>query len=148
MTSGCPYTFDETWRMRAAADDVFEALKDLGGYLLWWPQVRRIQRLDGAAAVVTIRSLLPVSLRIVTRQRIVDRRGLVLEATLSDELEGWSRWTLSPVRNGTVARFTEVATLRKPIPDSVQGIARPVFRMNHSAMMRSGERGLRTYLER
>ncbi len=141
-----PYRFSEAWRIRAPRDRVFAVLRDLERYPLWWPQVRSIVGIDDASALVTIRSALPVSLRFVSVRAIDDDARMVLEAHLSGDLEGWSRWTLHAAPNGTVARFDESALLRKAIPRGIDVLVRPIFRANHAFMMRSGERGLRTYL--
>lgn len=141
-----PYRFSEVWRIRASRDRVFAVLRDLERYPLWWPQVRSIAAIDESSALVTIRSALPVSLRIVTVRAIDDDARMVLEAHLAGDLEGWSRWTLHAVANGTVARFEESALLCKAIPRGIDTLVRPIFRANHSFMMRSGERGIHTYL--
>ncbi|GAC1659437.1 MAG: SRPBCC family protein [Acidobacteriaceae bacterium] len=141
-----PYRFTHTWRIRASLDRVFPVLYDIARYPLWWPQVTSVVRLDEDSGEVTIRSILPVSLRFTLKQVVADEKHGVLEADLSGDLEGWSRWTLQAVPNGTLARFDEVARLHHPIPSAIEPLLRPLWNANHAAMMRQGERGLQALL--
>jgi hypothetical protein len=70
----------------------------------------------------------------------------VLEAGMTGDLEGFSRWTISVHPTGTEAVFDEQVVAAKPLLRKLEPIARPAFKANHARMMRNGERGLRTFL--
>jgi hypothetical protein len=70
----------------------------------------------------------------------------VLEAKLTGDLEGFSRWTITATGSGADLLFEEEVVTTKALLRRLAPIARPAFRANHALMMRHGERGLRTYL--
>lgn len=140
------YQFHSTWHLPAAPDDVYAVLERLPDYPLWWPQVRRVSPVRADAYELVCRSTLPYHLRFTTTQAVRDPVNRVLEATMSGDLEGFSRWTISSDRNGTTASFEEDVVATKPLLRRLELVARPAFKLNHARMMRDGERGLRTYL--
>jgi hypothetical protein len=130
----------------AAPTDVYAVLERLADYPLWWPQVRRVAPLGNDSYELVCRSALPYELRFTTRQVVRDPVNRVLEAAMSGDLEGFSRWTMSVDTSGTTATFDEEVVATKPLLRRLELVARPAFKANHSRMMRDGERGLRTYL--
>ena len=70
----------------------------------------------------------------------------LFEATMTGDLEGFSRWTIKPGPEGSVMRFDEEVTTNKRSLNLLAPIARPAFKANHTFMMRHGEAGLRTFL--
>lgn len=139
------YRFHSTWRIAAHPDIVFAALAALDAYPTWWPGVREARALDAERCALTIRSVLPMDLRLVACSARRDPTTRVLEAHLTGDLVGFSRWTLVPQEAGTAALFEEHVV---PYGGSVRrfSFARPVLRANHAIMMRRGEAGLRARL--
>lgn len=140
------YRFRSTWRVGAAIDDVYAVLERLPDYPLWWPQVRSVTPRPDGTYELTCRSSLPYELRFTTTQSVRDPVNRVLEASMSGDLEGFSRWAISADGRGTSATFEEEVTATKRLLRWLEPVARPAFTANHSRMMRDGERGLRTYL--
>lgn len=140
------YEFRSTWRIDAGRDDVYTALERLADYPIWWPQVRIVTPRGDLTHEFVCRSSLPYSLRFTTTPTVHDPVRGVLEATLSGDLDGFSRWTISSDSNGTTATFEERVVATKPLLRRLELVARPAFEANHSRMMRDGERGLRAYL--
>ena len=142
------YRFRSVWTVDASATRLFTALEDVETYPRWWPEVRRARRVDEDTVHFTVRSVLPYDLELVAH-RI--RRGsdeVVLEARLSGDLEGRSRWTLEAVDGGGArATFEEDVVVQKPLMRRLAWLARPAFRGNHALMMRRGNRGLRRHLD-
>jgi hypothetical protein len=134
------YHFRAEWQLDQPLPVVWDALEALVDYPRWWPQVRRAELIELAACRLTIRSFLPYDLTFVSRP--ARREDGVLEASLSGDLEGWSRWTIT---GSTTAVFEEDVEVVKPLLRRLS-VARPLFRANHSWMMRSGQRGLRAHL--
>lgn len=140
------YRFRSEWRLAAAPDDVYLALAELDDYPTWWPEVRAATRIDDDTYRLTCRSRLPYDLAFVTRQSRRDPQARILEARLSGDLEGFSRWSLTTLETGTSAVFDEEVVANKALLRRLEPIARPAFRANHTLMMKHGCRGLSIYL--
>ena len=121
-------------------------LRDSGDYPRWWPEVRLVRRIDDRRTEMVIRSVLPYELRFVAQQERQDPAAGVLEVSMSGDLEGFSRWTLSASGDGTRAVFEEDVVARKALLRRLAVVARPAFRANHALMMRHGKQGLRAYI--
>jgi len=140
------YEFQSVWAMAAPPGDVYDALEELGDYPLWWPEVKEAERIDDTSYRLRCRSILPYDLRFVTEQARRDRDAGILEANMEGDLEGFSRWTISPTEQGSKLVFDEVVITNKRMLDLLAPIARPAFKANHTLMMRNGKRGLTAYL--
>lgn len=140
------YEFRSIWHVNAAPDDVYAVLERLPDYPLWWPQVRTVTALGNDAYELVCRSSLPYDLRFTTRQVVRNPSDRVLEASMTGDLEGFSRWTISGDAHGTSAQFDEQVVATKTLLRRLELVARPAFKANHTRMMRDGERGLSTYL--
>jgi Polyketide cyclase / dehydrase and lipid transport len=140
------YVFRSVWTVKAAKADVFDVLEDLGSYAEWWPEIRRAQRLGEDSFELVCRSLLPYDLVFRSAQKQRDRVGGVLEATLTGDLEGFSRWTLTSDGAMSTAVFEEEVIANKALLRRLAMVARPAFKANHALMMAHGQAGLRVYL--
>lgn len=120
---------------------VHEVLHELDAWIRWWPEIRESRRLDEDRAVVRIRSVLPYDLHLLlTRGRDT---ATVLEARIDGDLRGFARFRLRPGDDGSTRMlFEQEVEARKPLMRALAPVARRLFRWNHAAMMRSGERGL------
>lgn len=140
------YRFDNLWHLRASREQVYAALADVEGYERWWPQIRQVHRIDADSGRVRIRSLLPYTLDLVLARTVqVEARG-ILRVDIAGDLQGWCAWQLSAEGAGTRARFSQEVEVTVPMLQRTPFAIRPLLRGNHSHMMRSGERGLRSYL--
>jgi len=141
------YRFRSVWSVPAEPGTVYAVLRELGEYPRWWREVRTVRRIDDDTSELVCRSFLPYDLSFVSSRAREDPFARVLEATLTGDLEGFSRWTIRPDgRNGSRMLFEEEVVTNKRSLNLLAPIARPAFTANHTLMMRSGERGLRTYL--
>lgn len=141
------YRFRSVWDLDAPASDVYAVLRDLPSYPLWWPEVRSVRGLTAQRAELLCRSVLPYDLRFTAQRRVDDPGGRILEARLTGDLDGWSRWRVRPAAGGGCrALFEEEVTTTAPLLNALAPVARPLFRMNHARMMRSGLQGLRCFL--
>lgn len=140
------FVFRSEWRLPASRDDVYAALRDVGSYPAWWPQVRIARRLDEVSGELHCRSLLPYDLVFVVRREIEDPRRGILQVNQDGDLAGTSRWTISADGAATVAVFDEDVVVNRGSVRRAGLFARPLLRFNHELMMRDGERGLRRYL--
>lgn len=142
------YHFRSTWTFDCPCDHVFRALQDLLNYPAWWPEVKSVVLVDESAAVVVIRAFLPYRLRFKLEQQVADEEAGVLQAAMTGDLEGWSRWLLLPRQSGCLLKFEEEVVVNRPLLKVLSPVARPLLEANHSVMMRRGEGGLRQYLSR
>ena len=140
------YRFTSYWRVRATPEEAYAALHDLASYPTWWPEVKEANRVDDKTFSLRCRSFLPYDLIFETAQAAEDPEAGILEASMTGDLEGFSRWTIRSGPEGSVMRFDEEVTTNKKSLNVLAPIARPAFKANHTLMMRSGERGLRRHL--
>lgn len=141
------YTFSSTWAVRADPDAVYRALRELGDYPHWWPQVRSAGLVEDGVFDMVVRSTLPYDLAFRSTRSQEDPERRVLEALMTGDLDGFSRWTIrdSP-GGGANAVFEEDVVARKPLLRRLALVARPGFVANHAVMMRAGQLGLRAYV--
>ena len=148
------YRFVTIWRLEAPIEHVFSVIEDIETWPVWWPNVRRVEKLEdagedgiGAAFATTFVGRLPYQLRFDLR---VTRRepptSLVGDAT--GELEGVGDWSLWEQDGATLVRYvwairTTAAwmNLLAPLP-----FVDAIFRLNHHAVMRAGLVGIRSRL--
>ncbi|HSE07790.1 MAG TPA: SRPBCC family protein [Nocardioidaceae bacterium] len=136
------YRFETRWQMPFDREHLFAVLADVGRYPAWWPQVRAVARLDDDTAHVVARSLLPYSLDLVLTRVVEDSAAGVLEARITGQLDGWSRWTIDSDLAGTALRYEQEVTAPGRLMTAASAVARPVLEANHTWMMRGGRRGL------
>ncbi|MER6981035.1 SRPBCC family protein [Streptomyces carpinensis] len=141
------YRFRSLWALPAPPAAVFEALERVEDYPRWWRQVREVRRTDDTTGVIRIRSLLPYDMTFIAREMRRDPAAGVLEVTMTGDVDGWARWTLSAPGTGTLARYDQVVDVNKSLLRRFAVPGRPLFRTNHRLMMRAGRRGLSAYLE-
>ncbi|MBG0856699.1 SRPBCC family protein [Streptomyces spinoverrucosus] len=142
------YRFRSLWPLPAPPATVYGVLERPEEYPRWWRQVREVERRDDTTGVIRIRSLLPYDVTFTAREVRRDPGAGVLEVAMSGDIEGWARWTVTPVGAGCLARYDQVVDVRKPLLRRFAVPGRPVFRVNHWLMMRAGRRGLLAYLGR
>ena len=123
-----------------------EPCPKLVDYPTWWPEVRTVHQVDDEMFQLRCRSVLPYDLDFVSRQVRRDPDAGILEANLSGDLEGFSRWTIAASADGTLAVFDEEVTAQKALLRRLALIAQPTFQLNHTLMMSHGRRGLKAYL--
>jgi polyketide cyclase/dehydrase/lipid transport protein len=149
---GTRYRFRTVWRVPAAPPAaVFAVLERAEEYPSWWPQVREARRLDADTGVARFRSLLPFELRVTVREARRDPAAGVIEAYMSGDLRGLTRWTVLPDGDGdgdggAVAVHEQDVEVARPLLRLLSVPGRPLLLANHALMMRAGARGLRRHL--
>ncbi|MFD5698824.1 SRPBCC family protein [Streptomyces lasiicapitis] len=144
----CHYRFRSVWNLSAAPETVYAVLEQAQDYPRWWPQVRAVTPLGERDGTARLRSLLPYDILITGEERRRDPDRGILEITMTGDLEGWARWTLTAADGGgTRARYDQEVDVRKPLMRRLAVPGRPLFLLNHALMMRAGRRGLASRLE-
>ncbi|MER6540654.1 SRPBCC family protein [Streptomyces sp. 900105755] len=141
------YRFRTLWSLPVPCAAVYAALERVEEYPSWWPQVRSVNRLNDTTGLITIRSVLPYDMTFTARETRRDPGAGLLEAAMTGDIEGWSRWTLTADGAGTLARYDQVVDVNKPLLRRLAVPGRPFFRANHWLMMRAGGRGLLRHLQ-
>jgi hypothetical protein len=140
------YSFRSVWQADAAPDEVYLALREIDDYPAWWPEVRSAERVDDTTYDMVVRSVLPCDLVFRTHRSVEDPEARVLEARMTGDLGGFSRWTITASTAGATLVFEEQVEAFKPLLRRLGLVARPAFVANHALMMRHGRQGLRAYL--
>jgi uncharacterized protein YndB with AHSA1/START domain len=141
------HRFRSLWHLPAPPATVYAALERVEDYPHWWRQVREVTQVDDRTAAIRIRSLLPYDMTFTAREVRRDPAAKVLEAALSGDVDGWSRWTVTAHGPGSLVRYDQEVHVRKPLLRRFAVPGRPFFRANHRLMMRAGRRGLAGRLE-
>jgi hypothetical protein len=128
--TGNRYEFRSHWSVRASPDSAYFVLAALDRYPRWWPEVREVRKVSDRADELRCRSLLPYDLAFVTHEGTRDPLNRVLEARLTGDLEGFSRWIIRPATAGTGADLlfeeevvTNKALLRRLAPDRAGSVS-------------------------
>jgi hypothetical protein len=140
------FRFRHTWRVPADVGTTFAALADVDRYPQWWPQVRRVVRVDGSSGHAFVRSVLPYTLDLVLTREVEDPESRLLRVRISGDLEGWSAFALTASAGSTLALYEQECCMTPSGMGRIVPVAAPVLRLNHTWMMRSGERGLARWL--
>ncbi|MFC1411079.1 SRPBCC family protein [Streptacidiphilus sp. N1-12] len=141
------YRFTTLWDLPAPPARVYAVLGDPRRYPVWWPEIREVRQLDPTTGLMRFRSLLPYELAVVASESRQDPAAGVLEARLTGDLEGTTRWTVtSRGDGGSVAVFEEDVEVHRPLMRRLALPGRPAFRLNHALMMKNGRKGLTHYL--
>jgi hypothetical protein len=140
------YKFRSEWPVEVPPADAYTALRVISSYPKWWPEVRETNELSETRYELLCRSLLPYDLRFVIERSREDPEARVLEASMTGDLEGFSRWTITGDDHSSVCVFEEEVITNKRLLNLLAPALRPSFRFNHTLMMRHGHRGLQTFL--
>jgi hypothetical protein len=141
------YRFRSVWTVDSPPAETFDVLADLGSYPHWWPEVRAARQVGERAAELRCRSLLPYDLVFQAHHNTEERESGLLRADLVGDLEGTASWRVLPEgRSGSRLLYTQEVVVTKPLLRRLALVARPLLKVNHELMMRTGSRGLRTYL--
>ncbi|MDT0437176.1 MULTISPECIES: SRPBCC family protein [Streptomyces] len=141
------HRFRVEWTLAAPPAAVYRVLERAEDYPRWWPQVRRVTPIDADSGVVRIRATLPYTLTLTARATRRDPGAGILEVSLTGDLEGRARWTLTAHGTGTHVRYDQEVVVRRTLLRRLAVPGRAVFRANHRLMMRAGRRGLAARLE-
>jgi hypothetical protein len=147
------YHFVSNWRLQAPIQQVWEEIFHSERWPSWWRHVHRVDQLDpgdahglGRRQHLVFTTRLPYRLGFDIQVRDIEP-PTTLEAVATGELDGVSRWTLTPDDGGTLVRYDwDVRTTRWWM-NLAAPVARPVFTWNHDALMREAAQGLARRLD-
>ncbi len=153
------YAFLTTWRVRAAAEEVFDLLADPLALKRWWPSVylevkelRPSDTPDGVGRVIDLytKGWLPYTLRWnFTVTESTRPRGFKL--TAHGDFEGTGAWTIGTSQEDGAfvdATYDWRISAEKPLLRYGTLVLRPIFAANHRWAMARGLESLELELRR
>jgi len=150
------YAFLTTWRVRAAAEEVFDVLADALALKRWWPSVYlAVEELkpantpDGVGRVIGLytKGWLPYTLRWnFTVTESTRPRGFKL--TAHGDFEGSGVWIISQDGDYVDATYDWRISAEKPLLRYGTLVLRPIFAANHRWAMARGLESLQLELRR
>ncbi|MFJ6676255.1 SRPBCC family protein [Actinosynnema sp. NPDC091369] len=140
------YRFRSVWSVDCPPERAFEVLADLGSYPSWWREVRDARQVAAQAAELTCRSVLPYELVFQAHHNAREPEAGLLRADLVGDLDGTVSWRIFGEGAGSRLVYDQEVVVRKPLLRRLALLGRPLLKVNHELMMRSGQRGLRAYL--
>jgi hypothetical protein len=147
------YHFVTRWQMPASPEKIYKILSDVERVARFWPSlyksVKVVRSGDGAGlgkiVAAETKGPLPYSLQwTFTVTEASFPHGFTIEST--GDLVGRGEWKFT--RNGdlTDIEYTWDVVGEKPLLKFLSPVLRPLFSLNHGAVMKEGERGLRREL--
>lgn len=137
------WQFRREWFVAADPDEVYAVCADVDSYPTWWPEVRSIRRIDVDSGLAVIRSVLPYRLHVRMTREVEDTGERRLRTGLAGDLTGWAEFRIEPTADGqSVVHYRQDVVVTAPVLGRVAPLFGPVLRANHTAMMRSCERGM------
>jgi hypothetical protein len=139
------YLFRTIWTVDAEPSVMYEILKDVPSYPKWFPLIKEVQERGHGKYWYRAKSILPYNLYFETEATIDDEVTGVLEGSMTGELVGFTRWTVTPRGQFSTIEYLEDVTTNKFLLDKLAPIAKPFFKLNHRLAMTQGQRSLRSY---
>ncbi|MEO7617572.1 MAG: SRPBCC family protein [Candidatus Saccharibacteria bacterium] len=149
---GKTFEFVSIWHFDAAVQDVWDTLVDPATWPEWWDglEASSVDRHPlgsvGSTSELLWRSPLGYKLKLIlTLTEAIEPRHTSF--TSDGDLVGSGRCDLSGNETTTVSIIWQVAPT-KPWMKALGTLLTPVFKANHTSLMKAGERGLRQHLEK
>jgi mannose-6-phosphate isomerase-like protein (cupin superfamily)/uncharacterized protein YndB with AHSA1/START domain len=151
--SAAEYRFLDKWFIPHPIEVVFDALLHGEDYPRWWGEAwKRVTPLgDTAAATVGARTeviaggFLPYTITLELEVARIERPHILAVVSRGD-LEGTGVWRLHEFDGGTAVSYDWRVRAGKPLIRRFSPVVKPLFRANHTWVMRRGELALRRWL--
>lgn len=142
------YRLVSVWCIEAPVQRVYDAICRPLRWPDWWRSVEDVVEIEsgnelgvGSLQRYTWRGRLPYTLTFTIR--VVRVKPLVeVEGVASGELEGSGGWYFSAEGCATAVRYEWRVRTTKRWMNLLAPVAHPLFKWNHDAVMREGEKGL------
>lgn len=143
------YFFTTVWKVNAPKEAVWEIIKNVSDWPMWWHGVVEVQKIkegdtDGLNAIYkqTWKSRLPYKLIFITEATWIEPFN-AMEGKASGDLDGTGRWEFYDDGNGwtTVTYFWNVKT-NVTWMNALAPVLNIVFKWNHDAVMNWGGMGI------
>ena len=143
------YQFTSHWQIDAPARDVFDVLYRVEDYPKWWRSFVEVTSTGPNIHDMTLQSFMRYRIKYTLVNQKTDQRSLILSARVDGDIRGTVEWDIDPREGGgCTAHFTEQVSARMALLNAFSWALRSVFRLNHSRLMKEGERALQEYFAR
>jgi mannose-6-phosphate isomerase-like protein (cupin superfamily) len=147
------YRFLDKWFIPHPIDMVFEEISHVERYPIWWGEAwKRVTPIGdtlpgnvGARTEVIAGGFLPYTITLELEAIRVERPHLIAVASRRD-LEGPGTWQLREFEGGTAVSYDWRVRAGKPLIRRFSPVVKPLFRANHTWVMRRGEPALTRWL--
>jgi len=147
------YRFLDKWFIPHPIDVVFEELLHAEDYPRWWGEAwKRVTPIGdarpgmvGARSEVIAGGFLPYTITLELEVMRVERPHLIVVASRRD-LEGAGTWRLREFDGGAAVSYEWNVRAGKPLIRRFSPLVKPLFRANHTWVMRHGEADLKRWL--
>jgi hypothetical protein len=142
------YHFVTHWKIRGPIRAVYDILKDGEGYSRWWkPAYVRTDVVGTRKVRALVRARLPYTLDFTT-ELVREDPPREIEIRATGELAGRGLWRLAQEDGLVAVTFHWDVSAEKPLVKLLSPILKPLFKWNHDWVMRTGEKGLQTEIDR
>ena len=148
------YSFVTHWKIKAPVANVWDAIYLSTEWPQWWKGVKKVVDIntgdiDGLGAVrdYTWQSILPYTLTFSIKLTEKDTHKKLSGVAFGD-LEGHGTWIFEEVDGITSVTYYWNVITNKPWMNYLSFILKPAFKFNHDVVMKWGEKGLKTKLEK
>jgi len=142
------FTFADEWPLVADPADVWDVVRNVGGWPLWWPSARRVTTISWDPNTggdtgwrFEFRTRLPYLMIFEAHPAQEDRLHSV-DCWITGRVKGRGRWAIQPLPGGSVVRFDWEISPQLLWMRAMSPLGRPVFYWNHRALMLEGGQSL------
>jgi hypothetical protein len=142
------YSFVTHWQIAAPVKEIWESIYESVDWPKWWKGVERVKIIkendaNGINGIreYTWKSALPYSLSF--QMKLVEKIDYkLLKGVAFGELEGDGTWKFAEENEITKVQYTWNVKTNKPWMNYFAFILRPMFKLNHDIVMKSGAKCL------
>jgi hypothetical protein len=146
------YTFVTHWKFNAPVEKVWNEIRDMDSWPLWWKYVKKVEliRSGDANDIGSVRRIywstaLPYKLSFDLELLSIDQHKRI-EGKAFGDLAGLGIWTFETKGDLTLVRYDWIVSTTKKWMNIFAPVARPLFSWNHDKVMQAGYDGLMTRL--
>lgn len=138
------YSFISRWQVNAPIEDVWKLIYDSEKWPEWWPSVVEVKEIhtgdsSGIGSIRSYKMRSPMLYTLSFNLKLTAREDLkLLKGNASGDLEGIGAWYVSEKEGVTDIQCHWRVSTTKWWMNSFAFVLKPLFRYNHSAVMKDG----------
>lgn len=147
------YDFHDEWYINAPLEATWEGVSNSASWQKWWPDLKSavVTNMDSdivnSKAKLIWRSKTGYELaHVITIKALTMHKSI--EFTSEGDLEGYGSWSFESVGGATRMEIDWHVETTKSWMNILSPFLRPLFALNHHALMNQGEKGLNKYLKK
>lgn len=142
------YSFISRWQVNAPIENVWKLIYDSEKWPEWWPSVVEVKEIytgdsSGIGSIRSYKMRSPMLYTLSFKLTLTEREDLkLLKGNASGDLEGTGAWFISESYGVTDVQCHWRVSTTKWWMNSFAFVLKPLFRYNHSAVMKDGGHSL------